>query len=291
VSFWDWLRDGAHALYETNDEFVGGFRDLLPGFLQVNGIPVPTDLLLAGAFGTGLNPTVSQDYWTTFGVYLAQSQNGVAAVQQLLSAGQASQAAGTGEDQLPALIIANTYRVAIIATVGTRQVLNVVGVRGTAAGQELAAANAVKAAWETGGASLSGLHNSQYHVSQYVSTDLTTATSGQATVSSTAVGTTTGDISTMGACALIKLQGGTRSRTANGRMFWGPLSEGDVMTDGRTIGSANRTQFQTAVNTFLSSLSTASFPLVVISRKLSTAHLVASATVDPFVATQRRRIR
>jgi hypothetical protein len=291
VSFWDWIRDGAHALYETNDDFVGHFRGLLPGVLQVNGIPLPTDLILAEVFGGGLNPTVTEDYWTTFGVYLAQSVGGVGAVQQLISAGQSAQANGTGEDSMPALIIPNVYRVAINATAGSRVVVNVIGVRGTAAGQQAAAAAAVKSAWEAGLGGLMGLHTSQYHVGTYVATDLSTASGGQTVLSSTGSGGTAGDISTMGACALLKFSGGTRSRTQNGRMYWGPLAEGQINSDGRTLDSTLAGQLQTQVNTFMSSLTTAGFPLVVISRVGPSSHTVASASVSTIIATQRNRIR
>ena len=192
---------------------------------------------------------------------------------------------------MPALIIPNVYRVAINATAGSRVVVNVIGVRGTAAGQQAAAAAAVKSGWENGLGGLSGLHTSQYHVNSYVATDLSSASGGQTVLTSTASGGTAGDISTMGACALLKFSGGTRSRTQNGRMFWGPLAESQINSDGRTLDSTLSGQLQTQLNTFMAGLTTAGFPLVVISRIGPSSHTVATASVSPIIATQRNRIR
>jgi hypothetical protein len=290
VSLWDEIRDGAHALYETDVEFTNGFRDILPSFVQVLGVPIPIDAFLAGAFGTGLRPSVSAEYWEAFAINLANTAGGTAAVNGLTSLGRASQAAGTGQDSMPALIIANTYRVAIKATSSGLPVLNVVGVRGTAGGQEAAAAAAVKAAWETGATSLLNQHTNNYHMVSYDATDLTTATGGIASVASTGVGSFTAETSTAAACALFKFMGGTRQRSSNGRMYYGPIDQNSVNTDGRSLEAAAKTALTTALTAFVTSLNTAGFPLVVISRHLSSAHLVSTYLVESTIATQRRRI-
>jgi hypothetical protein len=290
MSLWDEIRDGAHALYETNVDFTNGFRDLLPSVVQVLGVPVPIDALLAGAFGTGLSPRVSAEYWEAFAVYLAASSGGSSRVEQLTSAGRAAQAAGTGQDAMPALIIANTYRVAIRALSQSQPIVNVVGVRGTATGQEAGAAAAVKAAWETGALSLCNRHTNNYHVQSYDAMDLSSANGGLASVTSTAGGSITASTSTNAVCALIKFMGGTRSRSGNGRMYFGPLDENSVQGDGRSLEAAAKTDLTTAVNAFVASLTAAGFPLVIISRQLSSAQLVKTTLVESLVATQRRRI-
>lgn len=291
MSLWDEIRDGAHALYQTNVDFTDGFRSLLPSIVQVDGIPLPVDALLTGAFTNAAGSKLAQSYWETFATYLAGSLGGIAQVQQLTSAGRAAQAAGTGQDSMPALIIPNVYRVSIEALSGTQQIVNVIGVRGTATGQEHAAATAVMTAWESGFGTLCKLHNVSYVMTNYHVMDLSSATGGIYDLPSTTAGATTGDVSTVGACALIKWNGGTRSRSSSGRMYWGPLSESQVKTDGRTLDSTFQGNLQTDVGSFISSLTTAGFPLVVISRLTSSAHTVTTGSVESVIATQRRRIR
>jgi hypothetical protein len=192
---------------------------------------------------------------------------------------------------MPALVIPNVYRVAITAASGGQDVVNVIGVRGTAPGQEAAAAAAVKSAWETSATGLGKLHMTAYVVATYSAMDLSTTNGGISVLTSTMAGTTGGSLATNGACALLKWNGGTRSRTTRGRMYWGPLGEGQIDADGRTLAALTKTALQTACNAFISSLSGASFPLVVVSRKSSTSTLVSTASVETVIATQRRRIR
>lgn len=194
------------------------------------------------------------------------------------------------EPKMPATIIPSVYRVSIEALSGAQEVVNVVGVRGTASGQHAAACAAVKAAWEAA-LGLGVRHTSQYSMQRYRAMDLSSADGGIAELASTLVGSSASPNATNAACALIKWNGSTRSRSSRGRMYWGPLNESDVNSDGRTLGASTITSLTTAVTAFRNSLSTANFPLVVISREKNTAYDVTSATVESVIATQRRRIR
>lgn len=189
------------------------------------------------------------------------------------------------------LIIPNVYRVSIEALAGGRQVVNVIHVEGSSTGQEAAAGAAVKTAWEIASGPLVRL-NSQVTMQQYVSMDLSSATGGIATVtSSTAGGVAATQFSTRAASALVKWNGASRSRSTRGRLYYGPLSEVDINTDGATVASASSALFTTAFTNFRNSLNSSGFPLVVASRKLATAFPVTSFSIESTIATQRRRIR
>jgi hypothetical protein len=192
---------------------------------------------------------------------------------------------------MPQLIIPNTYRVAIEAASSGQDVVNVVGVKGTAPGQQAAAAAAVKTAWGTSVSSLNGLHCSTYATVNFHAMDLSSSNGGIADVTGGNAGLAAPPLATNGACALIKWNGGTRSRTTRGRLYWGPLTEAQVDADGRTVASATRTSLLAAANAFISSLTASNFTLVVISRQTSTATPVTSAAVETILASQRRRIR
>ena len=281
MSWLDGLERGIHALYTTNAEFTAGVSRFLPEYLPVFGVPVPTTAALAEIFlGTGTLAS-RDEYLTQFALNYAQSLNGVAGINALRAAG--------GPD-MTALVIANVYRVSIQAQSGTRPVDNVIGLRGTSAGQELAAANAVKAAWEaTGGPCKT--RASTYVMKQYYATDLSSALGGIATVSSATVGGVAASLSTNAAAALVKLNGSNRSRSTRGRMYYGPLMEADINTDGQTLTSSVVTSIAALMNTFKTSLAASGFTWCVISQTLSSATNVTAISVEGTIATQRRRIR
>lgn len=190
---------------------------------------------------------------------------------------------------MPGLVIANCFQVTIQGQAGGRAIDNVVGVEnasGTAAG----AAAAVKAAWEVASGPLSQLAN-LYTVPNYHAVDLSSAAGTIADLASTGVGARATSFSTRGACALIKWNGSSRSRTTRGRLYFGPIAEVDIQGDGASLTVGQITAFGTAFTNFRNSLSTAGYPLVVLSRKTSTATIVSSQAVEATIATQRRRIR
>ena len=278
--WWDVISDGIHALYETNSDFTDGVSDYLPAFLNVNGVPVPTQEALATLFGGVPGPT-RDAYIRAFALNLARSQNGIAAVEQLerLGGGLTMQ-----------LIVPNVYRCTIQAKSGTRAVQNVIGLRGTAGGQEAAAAAALKAAWEAAGGP-ARTRPTQYLTQGYYVVDLSSANGGIATLAGAQAGLLAGHNSTNAACALVKLNGSNRSRSTRGRMYVGPLGEGEVAADGQTMNTTDRATLQSAVNQFKAALATAGFVWCVISVKNSSSSDVTAAQVETQIATQRRRIR
>ena len=198
--------------------------------------------------------------------------------------------AQSGDGLMAPLVIPNVYRVAIEALSGGQSVVNVVGVKGSSSGQATAAANAVKAAWEAAGGPAGVLQNT-YAVQNYRSMDLSSVDGGIANVGSTKVGGGASALATNGACALVKWNGGTRSGSSRGRLYFGPLSESQINSDGRTVAASSLTTITTAFTAFRDSLSGAGFPLHVISRTRAEAFAVTSIAVESVLASQRRRIR
>ena len=192
-------------------------------------------------------------------------------------------------DGMAGLVIAGCFQVTIQGLAGGRAIDNVIGVEnasGTAAG----AAAAVKAAWEAASGPLTQLAN-LYSVPNYHAVDIGSLTGTIADLASTATGARATSFSTRGASALIKWNGSSRSRSTRGRLYFGPIAEGDINSDGATIPSASITNFTNVFNVFRTSLAAAGYPLVVLSRKESIATVVTSHAVEPTIATQRRRIR
>lgn len=207
----------------------------------------------------------------------------------------ANQAAGVfherQENEVAPLVIPNVYRVAIEGISGSQPVVNVVGVRGSSPGQAAAAAAAVKAAWKATSSFHSRL-SSYYQLQNVHAMDLSSVDGEIADVGDSANGGQgTVALATNGACALVKWNGGTRSGSSRGRMYFGPITESVINADGRTLASAEVTSLTNAANNFINSLSGAGFPLVVISQKQAKATTVTSAAVESIIASQRRRIR
>lgn len=192
---------------------------------------------------------------------------------------------------MPTLVIANAYQVVVQGECNGREIFNVIGLIGTGPGQEAAAATAAQVAWETTGGPLTEL-TFRYVVNAYQATDLSSTSGGIAVVTSgTTGGKTATDVSARGASALVKWNGGSRDRTTRGRLYFGPLSEDQVQSDGATLETTAVTAIGTAFGTFRGALHGAGFDLGVISRKDSKITLVASQVVESMMATQRRRVR
>ena len=190
------------------------------------------------------------------------------------------------------LIIPNTYRVAIRMVAGGKSITNVIGVTGASGGLEASAAAAVLAAWKVAAGPLARL-SSLISMGDVTAVDLSSTTGGIAIVADTTAGgvTATNSLSTRAAASLVTWNSGTRSRSARGRLYFGPLMEQDLNTDGATLVSGNQTSMGTAFTNFRSSLAGAGFPLVVISQKLASTTVVTSQAVQSTIATQRRRLR
>lgn len=189
------------------------------------------------------------------------------------------------------LVIPNCFQATISMVAGGHVVENVVGVQnggGTAAG----AAAAVLAAWKVAGGPLAGL-SSLVTMTGVRAVDISSVNGAIVTVTDTTAGgvTASNSLATRGAAALIQWNGGTRSRSSRGRLYWGPLMENNIDVDGASLTSTTVTNINARFTAMRSSLSGSSYPLVVLSRKLSQAFAVSSNACESTIATQRRRIR
>jgi hypothetical protein len=150
----------------------------------------------------------------------------------------------------------------------------------------------VLAAWKVATGPLSRL-SSLVAMTGVRAVDISSGSGAIVTVNDTTAGgvASTNSLATRGACALVQFNGGTRSRSSRGRLYFGPIMETDINVDGATVGGATVANLGTAFTAFRNSLNGSGYPLNVLSRKLSQAFPVTSQTVETIIATQRRRIR
>lgn len=185
------------------------------------------------------------------------------------------------------LIIPDTYLVSIKGSSGGQDVINVIGVRGTG-NTAISVASAVEGAWRVANGPLSKLPTT-YSFKEVKAMSLASASGDIYTVTGTGNGGVSGALATNGSCALLNYGSGTRSKSERGRMYVGPLREGDIDVDGRTL--SNPAGWTAAFQAFRTSLELNNRKWVVISRKnASTADVISIAT-QSIIATQRRRIR
>lgn len=191
---------------------------------------------------------------------------------------------------MPGLVIPDCFQVNINMVSGGQPVVNVIGVR-NASGSALGAAEAVRAAWKAANGPLSGLLLHVVMVN-FTATDISSLNGEIAVVPDTTTGgVASGSLATNAACGLVKWNGGTRSRSSRGRLYYGPIGEHNINPDGRTLTTVSAALFTTEFNQFRNGLATAGYELVVLSRVQQTAYPVTSAAVETVIATQRRRIR
>ncbi len=189
------------------------------------------------------------------------------------------------------LVIPNAHQIGIEMSAGGQTIMNVIGINyGTGFYTIQEALADVKAAWEATGGPLKTLPNAVTCIG-YHGVDLSTADAATAYLGSGATGTVASEMSTLAACAVIKLSGGSRSRSKNGRMYFGPLHEGQINSDGRTISSGAATTINAAFNQFRTAINVEEVSWAVLSRKLSEATPIASVGVQGVIGTQRRRLR
>lgn len=278
-----WARLGIDSFAEFED----GLSDVFPS--SISWLPFPNQhQLLQLAWN---NPASAYGVLATGLVRLRDSLGlNNDTLRGLALQGHADISEGGGVT-MPQLIIPNVYRVGIYGVSGGQEVVNVVGVRGSAAGQAQGAADAVRAAWKVTNGPLSQ-KPSQYVFDHVSAMDLSSADGAIVEVfDGTAGAQGAQNLATNGSCALVKWNGGTRSGSTRGRMYFGPLSETAVNADGRTLSSSFLTALGTAITAFRNSLSGAGFPLCVVSPTTSTSTLVTTSTIESVIATQRRRIR
>lgn len=187
------------------------------------------------------------------------------------------------------LVVANTYLVSINAESSGQPVTNVVGIRGAFDSAENVT-QVVLNGWTQAGGPITK-HNTSYIMKDVSAMFLGTADGEVYTRQSVAPGTVSGTKSTNAACALVSYGGASRSRTSKGRMYFGPIGEADINSDGRTLSSTSITGIQSAFNLFRTTITNAGLEWVVVSRKLQAATPITTIGVQSVIATQRRRIR
>jgi len=190
---------------------------------------------------------------------------------------------------MPTLIIPGAYQVSINAESGGQTVTNVIGVSGIS-GQATNIANAVLTALKISNGPLAR-HSTLYSLTSIRCVDLSSATGQVVEIAATGTGLSSGALATNASCAVVSLKGGTRSRSASGRLYHGPLTETAIQANGRTLEPTSATTIQGAYALFQGSLVSAGFDWVVLSRKLSIFTPVRNIGIDSIIGTQRRRIR
>ncbi len=186
------------------------------------------------------------------------------------------------------LVMADHFLVAIKGQSGGQDIVNVIGVKGPS-DTAISVATSVLGAWKTAGGPLSKL-TTAYQMVEVRAMDLSSANGDVYAVADSTLGTLSPPLATNAACALVTYGSGTRAKSERGRMYFGPLRESDINTDGRTL--ANGPGFTTAFQAFRTALEASlNRKWVVISRKNLTSIKIASITTQSIIATQRRRIR
>lgn len=290
MGFWDFVAPDYPSFFNV-------MKDVIPD-TYLGSFVVPRDTFIATAWASpfsaaGLLARVYYESRKTLGQTSGQADALAKAIDsqgQAGNTGKGTWVLGSGGEMT--LVIANTYRVAIRMLAGGKSVTNVVGVRGSSTGQQAAAAAAVLAAWKVASGPLSKI-SSLVAMADVTAVDLSSVTGGISIVADTTTGgvTTTNSLSTRASAALVGFNGSTRSKSARGRLYFGPLMEQDIGSDGATMVTANQTAISTAFTNFRASLATAGFPLVVISQKNAGTTDVTSHSVQSIIATQRRRLR
>lgn len=276
--------------FEDYDEFAEAVTPYFETMTPIDplGIVLEANIRLAAANPSSAPGLAAAAYLTTSSYDGQPSRPFMQTVADAVNAAF-GQSSGL-EPPMVSLLIPDCFQVNIDATSGGQVVTNVIGVKnptGTAAG----AAAAVRAAWKTTSGPLTYLP-AQYTLVRFKAVDIGDPNGDIVEVAdTTAGGVGSVALSTNAACALVKWNGGTRSRSSRGRLYYGPLSENAINSDGRTITTAALTQFNTAFNNFRSSLTTAGYPLVVLSRQEQASYDVSTSAVETVIATQRRRIR
>lgn len=188
------------------------------------------------------------------------------------------------------LVIPQCFQVSIQMLHSTRPVDNVIGIKPVGLKTASEVGQAVKTAWEALGGPLK-LHPSNTVMTGYKTVDLGSTTGAVETLSSAATGAVSGTIGVLSGAALVNYGTGTRSRSARGRMYHGPLAVSQIGSDGRSLVPTAQAAILAAYQQFDAALNAAGMEWVVLSRKYSIDHPIVSISVSPLIATQRRRMR
>lgn len=188
------------------------------------------------------------------------------------------------------LVIPGAVQVGIEMQQSGQKIMNVLGFANSMGVDLPTILASVKTNWEKTGGPLWNHQNSLTMVG-YHGVDLSTPTGAVGFLGSTTPGNKAGETATLAACAIVKLSSNTRSRSQNGRLYHGPLMEGDINPDGRTISSGTLTAITSAYEQFRIDMEASSHAWAVLSRKNSTYKEIESASTIGIIGTQRRRLR
>lgn len=188
------------------------------------------------------------------------------------------------------LIIPGAIQVAIRMECSGQEVVNVIGLDRNFVSDVGQAAQNVKTAWEATGGPLR-LKPSLLKVISYRAVELNESGAVAEVASSASGSVGTSQLATMASSALVNIGAATRNRAQRGRLYHGPLTEGDINGDGRTVLPASVTALGNAYIQFRNQLDAAGTPWAVLSRKNLSFSRVTQVTVQPIIATQRRRQR
>lgn len=189
------------------------------------------------------------------------------------------------------LVIPGTVQVAIEMVCSGQPVWNIVHLNiGDGSDSSASTLADVKAAWEVAVGPLK-IRSTSVSMVGYHYTDLRSPTGAVAFLGSTATGADATSISTMASCALVKLGTGTRSRSQQGRLFHGPLTESIVNPDGRTLSSGGLASVSGAYNGFKTAMNVGVRTWAVASRKNLVSTPIVTVSPSSIIATQRRRLR
>ena len=187
------------------------------------------------------------------------------------------------------LIVPNCYLVAIKMSSGGQDVVNVIGVQASSSTAQ-AVAQTVKDGWVLSGGPMNKHATTTTGVG-VTAMDISSANGAIAVVPFTNAGTEAGALATNGSCALVSYGGGTRSRSSRGRLYHGPLREGQIESNGRHLTATALVNINNGYVVFKNHLNAAGMFWTVISRKLQTANNIGAPSTQLLIATQRRRIR
>lgn len=289
MGFWDFMAPDFETFKAEVDPYV-------PDFLPIGRLVLPRDDIVFLAWTLAPSPAgVAVRLLWEAGKAGASLQQATAAANAVNNQAIASPGGHTVigvTNALAQLIIPNVYRVAVRMTTGGRDIVNVIHVEGTSSGQETAAATAVLAGWKVATGPLTQL-SALVAMADVTAMDLSSSSGGIHVITDTTAGgiSSVNSLSTRAASALIKLNGGTRSRSTRGRIYYGPVMESSINSDGATLTGTAIGLFTTAFTALKTSLAGASFTLGVASRKTSSFTSAGSVAVETTIATQRRRIR
>lgn len=296
MGFWDFIAPD----YEGFKEALVG---LVPDQVQLGSVSLTREQLVDLAWanpasGAGLAGRLFYQGGAVQGTTQAQAASLAQAQLDNLVRGGAYPvgANGIGMDLtlgvgMAPIVVPNCYAGTVKARFGGQPVLNTFHFTAGSAGQEQPICTALQGAWKVATGPLTRF-GSAYVLEEFEVIDLSTATGGIWVIADTTAGARAStSVAGRQTSALITYNGQTRSRSSRGRTYLGPLYEDDIAANGASLETTSVTAVGNAMTAFRNYMSSLSFPMVVLSRKLLTAYPITLQRVEPIIATQRRRLR